>query len=76
MTGDAKDGEVLLADGDLLYDICAGRNPHHPLHGVDVTEYLGDMGRDHHLRILPWDRGHKLFGGIEYIPFGWHGRQS
>ena len=66
LTGDAKDREVLLADRGMLFDIYARRDPHHPLHWVGLTEYMGDMGRDRHLWILPRHRGDKLFGGVEY----------
>lgn len=67
-TGDAKDREILLADGGVLFDIYARCGSHHPLHGVDLTEYMGHMGWDRRLWILPWHRRHKLPGGAEYEP--------
>ena len=63
---DAKDREILLADRGMLFDIHAGRGPHHPLHRLGLTEHMGHMGWDRHLRIFPWHRGHKLLGGVKY----------
>ena len=52
----------------MLFDIRPRRDPDHPLHRVDLTEYMGDMGRDRHLWVLPRHRGDQLLGRVEYDP--------